>query len=115
MQITLVWFQDLQLLKKKNLIDNQRNTICFQEIARVFQNVRILVQMTLTEAVFMAIADGMVQAGVAGVGSSNHHPFIPSHATTHQCIWPILTENLLGSGLDLAFKSNEMSRMAPKF
>lgn len=48
MQITLVWFQDLQLLKKKkkkNLIDNQRNTICFQEIARVFQNVRILVQM----------------------------------------------------------------------
>lgn len=44
MQITLVGFQNLQQAKKINLIDNQRNTICFQEIA-VFENVKICVQL----------------------------------------------------------------------
>ena len=83
MQIILVWFQYIQWLKKKKtLIDNQRNTICFQEIARVFQNVKIFVQTYTyssyisTSGAYISMRDEMAQAEVACVGKSKAYSFI---------------------------------------
>lgn len=50
MQITLVWFQDLQQFggkkkKEKNVIYNQRDTICFQELVSICENVNVLIPM----------------------------------------------------------------------
>jgi hypothetical protein len=44
MQITLVWFQDLQQFKKKKT-DRQGETVCFQERGRVFESVKVLIEM----------------------------------------------------------------------
>lgn len=47
MQITLVWFQDLQQFgekkKEKNVIDHQRDTICFQELVSICENAHVLI------------------------------------------------------------------------
>ena len=70
------------VVKKKTLIDNQRNTICFQEIARVFQNVKIFVQ-TYTYSSYIStlgacisMGDEMAQAEVSCVGKSKRYSFI---------------------------------------
>ena len=68
--------------KKQTLIDNQRNTICFQEIARVFQNVKIFVQTYTyssyisTSGAYISMRDEMAQAEVACVGKSKGYSFI---------------------------------------
>lgn len=77
MQITLVWFQDLQQLKKKKKLNRQRDTICFQEIARVL-NVKLVVQMyTYSSCVSVTRAGTPAGAGMAGVGSSKHCSLTP--------------------------------------
>ena len=77
MQIILDWFQDLQWLKKKKSRNRQSEKHNrFQEIARVFQNVKIFVQTYTysscisTSGACISMGDEMAQAEMACVGRS---------------------------------------------
>lgn len=100
MQITLVWFQDLQqfggIKRKKNVIDNQRDTICFQELVSICENGNVLIQMDTcpSEAVTVNtqpcsdVPASELQQSLPYVttqaSSPELCPFMPLHSATSQ-------------------------------
>lgn len=85
MQITLVWFQDLQLLKTKKKLNRQSekhnlfpgNSNSFSKCKNPCSEVHLLKLSPRHEHTFIPVGDKMVQAAVTGVGSSKHCSFIP--------------------------------------
>lgn len=91
MQITLVWFQDLQRFgekkREKNVIDNQRDTICFQELVSICENGNALIQMDTcpSEAVTVNAQPRSAGNSVTPVPASELQqslPYITTHASS---------------------------------
>lgn len=118
MQITLVWFQDLQWLKKKkNLIDNQRDTICFQEIASFSKCKNPCSDVQLLK-LYLHGRSTHSYGRWNGTGWSSmcrqlKALFIHSPLIQPPVIKSVLIQSLLGAGLDLGMKLKVKSKMPP--